>query len=149
MNNQSPNNNDQPEPKSWREERWERRQARRAAYGNSGRGGTLIAGLLLVILGAAFLLQNAGYFIIPLKNWGALFILIPAFGSFSRAVWIYRAEGNQLTVRARGAFFLGIMLVIITAVILFDLNWLIWGPVLIILVGLGLLLNSILSPKKE
>ena len=30
MSNPPPNKNDQPEPKSWREERWERRQARRA-----------------------------------------------------------------------------------------------------------------------
>ena len=40
MNNQ-PNNatNEQAEPKSWREERWERRQARRAALGGSSSAG--------------------------------------------------------------------------------------------------------------
>ena len=95
MNNQ-PNNatNEQAEPKSWREERWERRQARRAALGGSSSAGALIAGLLLVILGVVFLLQNLGNIAISLKNWGALFILIPAVAAFDRAYRLYRTAGN-------------------------------------------------------
>jgi hypothetical protein len=143
MNEQPPNNNNQPEPKSWREVRWEQRQARRAALGSPGKGVALIAGLLLVLLGVVFLLQTSGYFTIQLQNWGALFILIPVVAAFDRAYREYRFAGNQLTAQARGAAMVGIVLIIVTVVILFNLNWAIYGPVLIILVGLGLLSNVV------
>lgn len=149
MNNQPADNIEQPELKSRREERWERRQARRAAVGNPGRGGVIIVGLLLVILGAVFLLQNSGTITAPLKNWGALFILIPAIGAFSRALWLYRNAGNQLSARARSALFVGLVLTIVTLVILLDLNWMLWGPVLVILVGLGLLINTVLPHRVQ
>jgi len=149
MNDPSNDNNNKPEPKSWREERWERREARRAALGGQSRGGALIAGLLLVILGLVFLLQNSGYFTITLKNWGALFILIPVVAAFDRAYRIYRYAGNQLTAPARGAALVGLVLLLITLIILFNLNWSVWGPALIILVGIFLLINSILTNHKE
>jgi peptidoglycan/LPS O-acetylase OafA/YrhL len=150
MNDQSSmNKNDQTEPKSWREERWERREARRALIGNRGRGGGLLMGLLLVLLGIVFLLQNYGNFSIPLKNWGALFILIPAIGAFDRSLRIYRNSGNQLIPQARGAFIVGVVLVLVAAVLLLNLNWMVWGPVLIIIAGLGLLINSILPNREQ
>ena len=146
MSNQPDNStNEQAEPKSWRQERWERRQARRAALGGSSSAGALIAGLLLVILGVVFLLQNSGNIAISLKNWGALFILIPAVAAFDRTYRFYRTAGNQLTAAARGAAFVGIVLVAVTFVIILNLNWAIWGPALIILVGLSLLLNSLVK----
>jgi O-antigen/teichoic acid export membrane protein len=145
MNDQSSmNKNDQTEPKSWREERWERRQARRVAMRSSGKTAPFIAGLLLVILGAVFLLQNFGNFSIPFKNWGALFLLIPVIALFDRCYRIYRNNGNQLTPQARGAGVTGMILLAVTGIILFDLNWTIWGPVLIILAGIGILISFIL-----
>jgi hypothetical protein len=149
MNDQPKNSTETPEPKSWREERWERRQARRAAIGSQTRGGALVAGLLLVLLGVIFLLQNSGYYFISLKNWGALFILIPAVGAFDRAYRIYRYEGNQLTAPARAALIIGLVLLLITLIILFNLNWSIWGPALIILVGISLLFGSFFPNHKE
>lgn len=143
MNEPSSTQNQPPEPKSWREERRERRQARRAALGSPGRGAGLIAGVLLVLLGIVFLLQNSGYLTIQLQNWGALFILIPVVASFDRAYREFRSAGNQLTAQARGAALVGLVLLIVTVVILFDLNWAIYGPILIILVGLGLLSNVV------
>ncbi len=143
MDNQAPDKNQPSEPKSWREERWERREerreARRAAGSGSSKAGALIAGLLLIVFGGLFLLQNFGNYTIPINNWGALFILIPAVAAFDRAYRLYRDAGNHFSAGARGAAFVGIILVIVTVVILLNLNWALWGPVLIILVGLAIL----------
>jgi O-antigen/teichoic acid export membrane protein len=149
MDNPTPNKNDQQENKSWREERWERRQARRAALGGSGRAGALIIGLLLVVFGAVFLLQNFGNYTIPFNNWGILFLLIPVVALFDRAYRIYRKNGNQLTPPARGAAFFGLILLAVTVIVLFNLNWALWGPLLIILVGIGVLISTILPNRKD
>jgi hypothetical protein len=149
MSDQPTKDQETPEPKSWREERRERRMARRAALGGRSMGGGLIIGLLLVVLGGVFFLQNFGKYPLILKNWGALFILVPAVAAFERAYRFYRNAGNRLTGPARGAFLVGIVLVVVTAVIILNLNWSIYGPLLIILVGLGLLLNSMLPSGKE
>jgi hypothetical protein len=72
MNDQSPMKDSQPEPLSRREARQQRREAR-----NAGAGGlTWVAGILLIVLGIAFLMDNLGSFSIPLDNWWALFVLI-------------------------------------------------------------------------
>jgi hypothetical protein len=135
----------QPEPVSRLEARRQRRAARRASIGGSGRSGAWIVGLLLIVLGAAYLLQDLGNFSIPLNNWWTLFILIPAIGAFSRAWRAYQDAGNQLTAQAGGALILGALLTLVTAAFLFNFNWTIWGPVLIILVGIGLLANTLLG----
>ena len=145
MNTTSGNNNDQPETKSWREERREHREARRAAIGNPSKGGALIIGLLLVILGAVFLLQNSGNIAISLRNWGALFILLPAIAAFDRGFRFYRKAGNMLSAQSRGAIFVGMILLVVMLVILLNLNWTIWGPAIIILLGAGLLFNALLK----
>lgn len=142
MNDQSPMN----QPFDRREARRQRRESRRAALGAPSRGGTLILGTILVLLGVAFLMQNMG-FIFPFKNWGALFILIPAFGAFDRAWRIYRNAGDQLNAQVGGAILVGLVLTIVTGLILFDLNWTFFGPLLIILTGAGILVNSMLSEK--
>jgi hypothetical protein len=99
----------------------------------------------LILLGAAFLMQDLGTLSIPLNNWWALFILIPAIGAFTRAWRAYQDAGNQLTARVGGALILGALLTLVTAAFLFNFNWTIWGPVLVILVGVGLLVNTVLG----
>ena len=143
MNNQIENN----KPLDRREARRQRRAERRAALGAPTGSSALILGVLLIVLGGAFLMQNIGTFIIPLKNWGALFILIPAIGALERAFRYYRNADNQLTTQAGGALLVGLVLIIITALILFDLNWTLNGPILVILVGIGILVNSMLVKR--
>jgi asparagine N-glycosylation enzyme membrane subunit Stt3 len=144
MNDQSPMKDSQPEPLSRREARQQRREVRNASAG----GLTWVAGILLIVLGIAFLMDNLGSFPIPLDNWWALFVLIPALGAFDKAWQIYRQADNQLTATARGSLLAGFILTLVTAVLLFDLNWSIFGPILIILVGIGIVLNFTL-PGKE
>ncbi len=140
MNDQSPVNESKSEPLSRREVR---RQARTANSGLSW-----VAGLLLVALGFVFLLQNMGRFDFPLDNWWALFILIPTLGAFERAWQIYRREDGRLTGEARGSLVVGFILTVVTAVLFFDLSWRLFGPLLIILAGIAVLVNYNL-PGKE
>ena len=100
-----------------------------------------IGGVILIILGVIFLLQNVRGFY--LNNWWALFILIPAFGSFADAWTNYRQAG-RLTRRGRGALISGGVFLLLTATFLFNWNWGLVLPVLLIVWGVTLLLNSLL-----
>lgn len=134
MNDQFPNN----EPFDRQEARRQRREARRAALGDPSRSSTWITGLILIILGAAFLLRNTGSFELPLKNWWALFILIPAVGALDTALRMYRQAGDQLTSSAMGSLLVGLALSFLTVSFLFELNMNLFGPILIILAGIGI-----------
>ena len=130
-----------PEFMDRHEERMRRREERWAARGGRG-SGAWVGGAILVILGIVFLLQNMGAFV--LNNWWALFILIPAIGAFAAAWRNYQDAGGRLTGAARGSLIGGVVLTMVAAVFLFNLNWTVAGPVLIILAGIGLLLNAFL-----
>jgi cation transport ATPase len=135
--------NNQPQSLSRFEERRQHREERRAARG-SRFGGTWIGGVVLIVLGVIFLLQNLDIFL-P-GNWWALFILLPAIVAFGRAWRSYQMADSHLTASARGSIIAGLAFTMVSAFFLFDLNWTTLGPVLIILIGSGLLLNSVL-PK--
>lgn len=122
-------------------DRSEARRQRRASLNAPSSGSAVVAGLILILLGAAFLMQNFGNYTIPLRNWWALFILIPAIGAFDTALRGYRQEGGRLTGPARGSLLVGLVLTLVTAAFLFQLNWAFVGPVLLIFAGLGILLT--------
>lgn len=136
MIEQTPNH--ESDPLDRRESRRQRREERLA---DPSRGGAWTAGLILIVLGTLFLLRNTGTFDIPLKNWWALFILIPAIGAFDTALRTYRRAGNRLDRVARSSLLVGLVLTFVTAVFLFDISWTFFGPILIILVGIALILN--------
>lgn len=119
--------------RSRRPARIERRSARRA----DRRAGGWVWGVLLIALGALFMLQNAGY-LTSLSNWWALFILLPAFGSFSAGWGAYQRNGGKWTREASGPMLAGLLLLGLTAVFFFGLNLSLFGPLL--LIGAGLLL---------
>lgn len=145
MNDQSSDSEPQPEPMDRREARRQRRAERLAG---PSRGGTWILGLILIVLGGLFLLRNTGTFDIPLKNWWALFILLPAIGSFDTARRIYHSAGNRLTAPASGSLLMGLVLTFVTAAFLFGLNWSLFGPLLLILAGIGVLLTYMFGNKQ-
>jgi hypothetical protein len=141
-NNQSSGSSNQPEyhdrhewRRRMREERWERR-------GGRGMGSAWFGGAILILIGIIILLQNFGQ--TTLQNWWALFILIPAVGSFGAALRIYQNAGGHLTAPARGSLIAGLVMVMVTAIFLFNLNWTWLGPIILILAGAGLLLNALL-----
>jgi uncharacterized membrane protein HdeD (DUF308 family) len=100
-----------------------------------------IGGVILIVLGIILLLQNVRGFY--LDNWWALFILIPAFGSFADAWGRYR-EAGRLNRRVRGALISGCVFLLVTATFLFNWNWGTVLPILLIVWGVTLLLNSFL-----
>ena len=100
--------------------------------------GVPLVGLGIVIVGVIFLARNFGFdFPLP-DRWWALFILIPAGGALVTAARLYNQDG-RLTERVIGAATVG-ALMLATALILFlDLDWGDWWPVMVIIVGLGIL----------
>lgn len=116
----------------------QRRRARRAALraDRAAGGWGWVSGLLLIGLGALFLLQNYGFFT-EFSNWWALFLLLPAAGSFSAARGTYQREGSQWTQRSIGLLLSTLLILGLMVVFLFNLNLSFFGPVL--LIGAGLL----------
>lgn len=101
-----------------------------------------VPGMILIGIGAFFLLRNFTDF--RLDHWWALFILIPAFGSFGNLVRTYRHEG-RFTGEARGSLIGGLILTFIAATFLFGWNWGVVWPVFLIIGGVGALLSSLLG----
>ena len=103
--------------------------------------GRWMPGVILIVLGAIFLINNLTGF--EIHNWWALFILIPAFGAFARG-WEHYKQAGAIDHHTRQNLLSGLILTALVAIFLFDLNWVWFGPVLLILVGLTLLGNALL-----
>ena len=102
-----------------------------------------IVGAILIVLGVGFLMQNlTGFY---LDNWWALFILIPAIGSFRRGWQAMQNNDGQVSSFARSSFIGGLVLTAVAVILLFNLDWVIFGPILLIIVGVAMLLNSVFS----
>ena len=106
-----------------------------------------LLGLILLVVGAVLLLQNLR--LLPgnwLANWWALFILIPAVGSFSGAVTAYRQGHARAAI---GPFVGGVVLTLVALTFLFSWSWSIMGPALLIAGGVALLLGAMVEPKHK
>ena len=121
-----------------------RRAARRQrlAERRAGRlGSSWVVGAVLILVGILIMFPNLNTF--SLQNWWALFILIPAVGAFGNA-WRTYQSSKRWSAAARASLIGGLILTMVAAVFLLNLNWTILGPVLLILGGLGLLANTAL-----
>ncbi|HMT21292.1 MAG TPA: hypothetical protein PKE20_08625 [Promineifilum sp.] len=110
--------------------------------GENGHCGTWVPGLILIGIGAFFLLRNFTDF--RLDNWWALFILIPAFGSFGNFARVYGREG-ALNGEARGSLIGGLILTFIAATFLFGWDWGVVWPIFLVIGGIGALLSGLLG----
>jgi hypothetical protein len=142
----SPPDDSVPQGDSISDERGLSRADRRAERrGRRGGGAPWILGAILIVLGVGFLAKSFG--VIAFDNWWALFIFIPAIGSFAAAGRRYQAAGGHVTSGALGSVIGGFVLSAVAMGLLFNLdlglNWnLIW-PLLLILGGLALLLQYV------
>lgn len=122
-----------------------RRHARGRETRRSG-GLGLFAGLVLVVIGVLYLLQETE--ILPsLTNWWALFLLLPALGMISAAIGAFQDNGHHWTSAVIGPFLGGLLLVGMTAVFYFGLSLTWLGPLFLIAGGLLLIAGPMLLPK--
>jgi len=99
-----------------------------------------LPGLILIVLGIIFLADNY-YSFRFFDNWWALFILIPAFTNLSRAWRRYQAAGHW-TADARGSLIGGLIITLVALIFLFELSWTLFWPLILIIMGIGLLLRA-------
>ena len=127
----------------WRELRQQERAERRAARHGGGAAGSYnwAGGLILIVLGGIFLLQNMNL-LGTFDNWWALFILIPAIGSFASAWSHYRRTGGQWNSSVTGSVIGGLVLTSVAGAFLLDWNIGQLWPIFLIIGGLSVLLGA-------
>lgn len=101
-----------------------------------------IAGVVLILVGAAFLVANFTDY--QLHNWWALFILIPAVSSLGNAVRIYRRD-ERLGKEGRGSLVSGLIFLFVSAAFLLGWDWSAIWPFFLIIGGAGLLISAFLD----
>lgn len=102
-----------------------------------------MGGVVLILIGLVFLLRQVSGF--ELDNWWALFILIPAMGSFGTAWNAYQNAGGKFTLTVRGSLIGGLVMTLVAAIFLFNLNWALFLPFILILAGVGILASTFLG----
>ena len=100
-----------------------------------------IAGGVLILAGVVFLLTNVAG--VSLRNWWALFILIPAIGSLWTAYTMFRRNEGRFTAASRGPLVGGVVLLAVSAMFLFNLDWGKAWPVLLIVAGAAVLIGVV------
>jgi len=102
----------------------------------ASRYGTWIPGIVLIGIGLIFLAQN--YLGQEIRNWWALFILIPVFFTLERGYASLRAGRNA---EALGQLMGGLVLVALVVIFLFDLEFGQLWPIFLIIGGITLLIS--------
>ena len=100
-----------------------------------------IVGGVLILIGVVFLLRTVTG--VELHNWWALFILIPALGSLVTAGQMFVRNGRRFTAASRGPLIGGLVLLAISAIFIFNLDWAIAWPFILIIAGVGVLLSAL------
>jgi hypothetical protein len=107
-----------------------------------GFSSNILLGLIFIGGGAIVLLNQMDILSFEL-NWWALFILIPAIGSFSGAYNRYRATNNLFDMSVMVPALIGLFMVALAFNLLVGNGWnfnlsLYW-PIILILLGLGMI----------
>jgi len=94
----------------------------------------------LIVIGAVLLVRNLlkieGEF-----NWWAIFILIPAAGSLSASYSSVRRHG-RFNATARSSLGSGLVVLTVALIFLFNLDWGIWWPLMVIVPGISMILSG-------
>jgi hypothetical protein len=99
-----------------------------------------VIGGVLILVGIIFIVKNVSGF--ELHNWWALFILIPALGSLVTAFQMWERNDRRFTAASRGPLLGGLVLLAVTAVFLFNIDWGKVWPLFLIIIGLGVLASA-------
>jgi len=101
-------------------------------------------GISVVLVGLTFLLQEAG--VVHLDNWWAIFLVVPAAGSFVNVVRRYRQEG-QVSRKVTAPLISGVATLILAVFFLFNMDIGKLWPVFVILAGISILFGYIFRNK--
>src|SRR5664280_1369245 len=107
-----------------------------------GETASWVVGLILILLGVAFMLERSGLFVLA-GNWWSVFIYLAAIAAFVNAWRSYRA-GRGFAPAAGGSLTWGLVLTVVATIFLLDLAWDVWWPAILIAVGAGMVLTSLL-----
>ena len=102
-----------------------------------------MVGVVLILLGTAFFLSNAGY-VVWAGNWWAIFIYLAAFASFANAWRSYRSRA-EFGSTATASLIWGLVLTVIASLLLFNLAWEMWWPAILVAIGVGIVAGSLLG----
>ena len=108
-----------------------------SAWPSWSASGPLRTGLVLIVLGAMFLLQRTLGF--GLDNWWAIFIAIPGAVALFEAYRAYERAGRRATAEVARLAMAGAVPLTVAAIFLFRFDWGTVWPVFLILAGLGAL----------
>jgi uncharacterized membrane protein YhaH (DUF805 family) len=96
-------------------------------------------GLALILVGGLFLLHTFGIISIALKNWWAVFILIPGL---NMAIKGWRDYGRTNSKSARRTGFWGLVFILIAFSFLLGITWNFIFPAVLVGIGLFILLTK-------
>jgi hypothetical protein len=107
---------------------------------------SFVWGLILVALGVIFLLQHFGLLGEQFNGW-ALFILLPVFGSWGTAWFIFRQNGGRFNAAVRSNLGGGLVVLTVALIFLFGADWRIWWPMMLVTPGITMILGSLPDPE--
>jgi drug/metabolite transporter (DMT)-like permease len=105
-----------------------------------------IFGVILILLGVAFFLENAGY-VVMTGNWWAVFIYLAAFASFANAWRSYHSKG-EFGSTATGSLIWGLVLSVVATIFMFNLLWDQWWPAILVAIGVGIVVGYVLRARE-
>jgi hypothetical protein len=104
-----------------------------------------MVGVVLILLGLAFLLSNAGY-VVWTGSWWAVFIYLAALASFANAWRSYRSR-EEFGSTATASLVWGLVLTVVASIFLFNLSWDLWWPAILIVIGAGIVAGNLLGAR--
>lgn len=108
-------------------------------------GASWIIGVVLIVLGVSFMLEQAGYLDLS-GNWWALFIYLAAIGSAANA-WRSWRSGGSFGPAATTSLVWALVLVVVATILFFGLSWSMWWPAILVAVGVGMVCGFLLGDR--
>ena len=106
-------------------------------------GASLLAGVVLILLGVAFFLERLG-FVTLAQNWWAVFIYAAAVVCFGNA-WRAWRSSSVFGAQATTSLTWGLILTVVASIFMFNLLWSIWWPAILIAAGVGIVVGYLLN----
>jgi hypothetical protein len=100
--------------------------------------------IVLILLGLTFVLQSMRG-PNPFVNWWSTFILLPALALVAAAWVAYEQSGSRFTLLARVLLSVGVIVMTVALMFLFDVSWALGWPFMLIVPSLAVVVNGVLQ----